>query len=55
MGKRDITPIDYVQQQYGLSDYEMMEIFGTDAETQRRMLRRRPDLIQAVRDMESYF
>lgn len=45
---------DHIQQQYGMSDSEMMELFGSDSETQARMLNERPELRGAVRDAESY-
>ena len=45
---------DYIRDSYQLSDAEMMELFGSDSETQVRMLRERPELRSAVSDMESF-
>ena len=44
---------EHIANYYGLSDSEMMELFGSDSETQARMLRERPELRNAVSDMES--
>ena len=49
------SPIDLVRDQYGMSDYEMFLLFGTDSDTQRDILRQNPEWRQAVRDMEAYF
>ncbi len=45
--------MDYIAEMYGLSESEMFELFGTDSETQNRMLQERPELRGAVREMES--
>lgn len=51
--ERELGPIDYVQQAYALDDDEMFELFGIDAGTQERMLKRRPGLRAAARELES--
>jgi hypothetical protein len=49
-----MTYDDYIREQYGLDDSEMMELFGSDSETQARMLQEHPELRGAVSEMESF-
>ena len=48
-------PTDEIRDRYGMDDYEMMLLFGTDSETQRALLREHPEWRGAVRDMEGLF
>ena len=45
---------EYIADYYGLSESEMMKLFGSDSETQAQMLQEQPDLRRAVAEMESF-
>lgn len=44
-------PTNDIKRQYGLSESEMMRLFGSDRATQQRMIQERPELKRAVKDM----
>ena len=45
------TAVDNIQYRYGMSEQEMFRLFGTDSTEQNRMLKERPELRSAVREM----
>lgn len=47
------TTADDIQYRYGMNEQEMFRLFGTDSTEQNKMLKERPELRSAVREMES--
>lgn len=47
------TAVDDIQHRYAMSEQEMFRLFGTDSTEQNRMLKERPELRNAVREMTS--
>ena len=45
-------PLRYIQENWQMSDEELMLMFGTDSTTQAAMLRQHPEWRSAVRELE---
>jgi len=44
MSSNEKSPMDILQEDYELSDEEMMQLFGMDADTQARKVKKNPSL-----------